>query len=106
MPSTKLGTVVENVGDTLKNMMGGSMYRERSGVVRMAVGQLGSTPDEMRTNIKAFLTKVKQDASVLADQIPKDIHEVVLSSTNSPGFTLNGEFRTDQSPSTKALSTW
>lgn len=77
MPSTKLGTVVERVGETLKNMMGGSMYRERSGVLRIAVGQLGFTPEEMRDNIRAFIDKVKQDAAGLSEQIPKDIHEVV-----------------------------
>jgi len=77
MPSVKLGTVVERVGEALKNMMGGSMYRERAGVLHMAIGQLGFTPDEMRANLRAFIDKTRQDAAGLAEQIPKDIHEVV-----------------------------
>jgi len=104
MPSTKLGTVVENVGVAMRNMLGGSMYRERQGVVRMAVGQLGFTPDQLRDNLKSFVGQIKKDATNLSDQVPKDIYEVVLSSTNSPGFSLNGEFRADNSPTVQELS--
>lgn len=77
MPSTKLGTVVENVGVAMRNMLGGSMYRERQGVVRMAVGQLGFTPDQLRDNLKSFVGQIKKDATNLSDQVPKDIYEVV-----------------------------
>tara|TARA_R110002003_G_scaffold534_17_gene20315 strand:- start:31232 stop:31747 length:516 start_codon:yes stop_codon:yes gene_type:complete len=111
MPSTKTGTVVTQVGASVRNMVGGSEYRERLGVIRMAVGQLGFTPDEMQRNVKAFMDALKKDIAQMSDRISKEIHEVVshgplmqfenvtltvyqvLSSTNSPGFTLNGEFR-------------
>ncbi|KAF7507330.1 hypothetical protein GJ744_010764 [Endocarpon pusillum] len=104
MPNTKLGTIVESPAGAVKGMLGGSMYRERQGVVRMAVGQLRFTPEQLRDNIKAFLDKMKKDAAALSDTTPKEISEVVLSSTNSPGFSLNGEFRSENSPPTKALS--
>ena len=77
MPSTKLGTVVENAAGAVRGMLGGSMYRERQGVVRMAVGQLGFTPDQLRQNMQAFLDKVKKDAANLSDTISKEISEVV-----------------------------
>ncbi|KAK5200771.1 hypothetical protein LTR16_004969 [Cryomyces antarcticus] len=105
MPSAKLGTVVKDVGATVKDMVGGSEYRERLGVVRMAIGQLGFTPEEMQRNIRAFVDGVKKDIAQLSDRIAKGIHEVVLSSTNGPGFSLNGEFRGPESVSTKELST-
>ncbi|KAI9725032.1 MAG: hypothetical protein M1812_000308 [Candelaria pacifica] len=104
MPSAKLGTVVKDVSASVKDMVGGSEYRERLGVVRMAVGQLGFTPEEMQRNIKAFVENVKKDMAQLSDRISKDIHEVVLSSTNAPGFSLNGEFRGPASLTTKELS--
>lgn len=119
MPSTKLGTVVESPAGAVRGMLGGSMYRERQGVVRMAVGQLRFTPEQLRDNIRAFLDKMKKDAANISDTISKEISEVVgnftilsieahswqvLSSTNSPGFSLNGEFRSENSPPTKALS--
>jgi large subunit ribosomal protein L1 len=103
MPSTKTGTVVSNVGATVKSMVGGSEYRERDAVVRLAIGQLGFTPEAMQTNIKAFMESVKKDIARL-NGAPKEIHEVVLSSTNSPGFTLNGEFKGADSVSARALS--
>lgn len=86
MPSPKLGTVVDSVGPAVRNMLGGSVYRERSGVVRIAVGQLGFTPEEMRTNIRAFMDQVKKDIAGLSDQIPKDIAEVVCSTSGNCGF--------------------
>ena len=35
---------------------------------------------------------VKKDMGMLSDRINKEVAEVVLSSTNGPGFTLNGNF--------------
>ncbi|KAM3084234.1 hypothetical protein ACMFMG_001661 [Clarireedia jacksonii] len=93
MPSAKTGTVVKDPALVLKDLIGGSEYRERLGVVRMAVGQLGFTPEEMARNIKIFIEAVKKDMAQLSDKINKELVEVVLSSTNSPGFSLNGEFR-------------
>ncbi|KAH3905500.1 hypothetical protein HBI56_206410 [Parastagonospora nodorum] len=104
MPSAKTGTVVTNVGASVRNMVGASEYRERMGVVRMAVGQLGFTPEEMQRNVKAFMDAVKKDIAQLSLKITKEIHEVVLSSTNAPGFTLNGDFRGANSIATKELS--
>ncbi|KAF2267248.1 ribosomal protein L1 [Lojkania enalia] len=104
MPSTKMGTVVPNVGAAVRNMVGGSEYREKLGVIRMAIGQLAFTPEEMQTNVKAFMETLKKDIAQMSDRITKEIHEVVLSSTNSPGFTLNGEFRGPDSISPKELS--
>lgn len=77
LPSAKTGTVVEDVANTVKDMIGGSDYRERVGVVRMPVGQLGFTPEEMQRNIKAFIDALKKDLGRLSDQIDKSIHEVV-----------------------------
>ncbi len=82
MPSAKLGTVVENVGSAMRNMLGGSMYSERQGVVRMAVGQLGFTPEQLRDNLKAFVGQITKDAQALSDQVTKQVHEVVSSSTS------------------------
>ncbi|KAL1645781.1 hypothetical protein SLS58_003665 [Diplodia intermedia] len=101
MPSAKNGTVVKDTGAAVKEMVGGAEYRERLGVVRMAVGQLAFTPDELAKNIKHFIGSVKKDMAQLSDRISKDIHEVVLSSTHSPGFSLNGNFKGPDSPNPK-----
>ena len=105
MPSAKLGTVVKDVGASVRDMVGASEYRERLGVVRMAVGQLGFTPEEMQRNIRAFVEGVRRDIGALSDRISKEVHEVVLSSTNGPGLSLNGEFRGPGSPPARDLST-
>jgi len=96
MPSSKTGTVVKDVVSSVEMLIGGSEYRERLGVLRIAVGQLAFTPEMVQTNIRQFIDQVKKDISSLSDKISKEIHEVVLSSTNSPGFTLSGDFRSQQ----------
>ncbi|KAL8963204.1 MAG: hypothetical protein Q9193_000496 [Seirophora villosa] len=104
MPSAKFGTIVKDVAASVKGLIGGSEYRERNGVLRMAVGQLGFTPEELQANIKTFMGEIKKDIALLSDRVNKEIHEVVLSSTNAPGFSLNGDFRSPTSPSSRELS--
>lgn len=77
MPSVKLGTVVEKPGPAVRNMLGGSLYRERAGVVRMAVGRLSFTPEQLRDNVKAFVSSVKKDAMIVSEQVLKEVTEVV-----------------------------
>lgn len=93
MPSPKTGTVTKDIRGSLREMMGASDYRERGGVVRMAIGQLGFTPEEVQRNIKAFMEGLKRDIIGIQDQTPKEVHEVVLSSTNGPGMSLTGDLR-------------
>jgi large subunit ribosomal protein L1 len=92
MPSSKMGTVVKDPSLVIKDLIGGAEYRERMGVIRMAVGQLGFTPEEIQRNIKSFMEALKKDIAMLSDRVNKEVAEVVLSSTNGPGFTLNGNF--------------
>ncbi|KAK1811861.1 hypothetical protein LTR12_013759 [Friedmanniomyces endolithicus] len=92
MPSVKTNTVVKDVAAAVREMAGASEYRERMGVVRMAIGQLGFTAEEVRRNIRAFVENVKRDMQGISDQTAKEMHEVVLSSTNGPGLSLNGTF--------------
>ncbi|KAK6347089.1 mitochondrial 54S ribosomal protein mrpl1 [Orbilia brochopaga] len=93
MPSPKTATVVGNVAEAITAMIGASEYRERSGVVRIAIGKLAFTPEELRDNIKTFMNSLSKDLGRIEED--KRINEVVLSSTNSPGFSLSGEFRSD-----------
>lgn len=79
MPSVKLGTVTENVAQSVKNMLGGSTYRERQGVIRMAVGQLGFTPEQLRDNVQAFIMQIRKEGFQLyeAQGWQKELFEVV-----------------------------
>lgn len=89
MPSAKNGTVVKDVGNSVKDMVGGSEYRERLGVIRMAVGQLAFTPDEVQKNIKVFMDQLKKDLAQLSDRINKEIHEVVSNVMMLVGFAYS-----------------
>jgi large subunit ribosomal protein L1 len=104
MPNPKNGTISENPKELIKRMMGGALYRERAGVVRMAIGQLGFTPEMLRDNMRVFINRIKEDISKLPEDAIKEINEVVLSSTNGPGISLNGRFRSADSLDTAVLS--
>ncbi|KAJ5104681.1 hypothetical protein NUU61_002028 [Penicillium alfredii] len=104
MPSVKTGTVVEDVGARVDMLRGGTVYRERDAVIRLPIGQLAFSPEQLRDNMRTTMDQIKKDAAALNHQVIKEIYEVVLSSTNGPGFSLNGEFRTETSPETSALT--
>ncbi|PYH42725.1 mitochondrial 54S ribosomal protein uL1m [Aspergillus saccharolyticus JOP 1030-1] len=103
MPSAKTGTVVEDVAARVEMLRGGTVYRERDAVIRLPIGQLGFSPEQLRDNLRATLDQIKKDAARMNDRITKEVYEVVLSSTNGPGFSLNGEFKSDQSVDTAAM---
>lgn len=77
MPSAKTGTVVKDVGPIMKDLIGGSEYRERVGVIRLAIGQLEFTPEQMHSNIRAFMNSIRSDCAQLSDRVAKEVHEVV-----------------------------
>jgi len=92
MPSGKTKTITNDLAKTMREVVGADEYRERNGVVRLAVGQLGFTPKMLADNIKAFAAAIKVGINDLDDRYTKQIDEVVLSSTNGPGFSLSGLF--------------
>lgn len=96
MPSLRQKTITSNVLGLLKEMHGADNYREKDGVVRIAIGQLGFTPDQLAANVKAMVSKVKEDMREIDTQTHKELHEIVLSTTNGPGFSLNGGFAPTQ----------
>ncbi|KAK4122171.1 ribosomal protein L1 [Parathielavia appendiculata] len=92
MPNPKTKTITNDLKATVQELIGADEYRERGGVVRIAVGQLGFTPKMLSENIRALMSLVKTDISNADENHPKALDEVVLSSTNGPGFSLNGTF--------------
>lgn len=92
MPSLRTKTITSDLKATVQDLIGADEYRERNGVVRIAIGQLGFTPQMLSDNIKAFMTLLKSDISDLEDNTPKSLDEVVLSTTHGPGFSLDGTF--------------
>ena len=93
MPSPKFNTVVSNPAAAIKELTGQSDYRERMGVVRIAIGQLGFSEHELAKNIMAFMDSLKKEIGSIQNRTEKEIREVVLSTTHGPGFSLNGDVK-------------
>lgn len=77
MPSVKTGTVVEDVASRVEMLRGGTVYRERDAVIRLPIGQLGFSPEQLRDNLRTTIEHIKKDAAGLNDRINKEIYEVV-----------------------------
>ncbi|KAL3478425.1 ribosomal protein L1-like protein [Aspergillus californicus] len=103
MPSAKTGTVVEDVANRVEMLRGGTVYRERDAVVRLPIGQLAFSPEQLRDNLRVTVEQIRKDANTLQDRVTKEIYEIVLSSTNGPGFSLSGDFISEKSVDLAAL---
>lgn len=77
MPSEKNKTIVTDVKSSLKSRAGAVDYKERDGVMRLAVGQIGFSPKQLQENIKTFMTNLKRDVEEAQEKTDKVIHEVV-----------------------------
>jgi hypothetical protein len=80
MPSVKTGTVVEDVASRVEDLRGGTVYRERDAVIRLPIGQMGFSPEQLRDNLRTTIESIKKDAAGLNDRINKEIYEVVSNS--------------------------
>lgn len=89
MPNIKNKTITKDIKSTMQDMAGAEEYRERRGVVRIAIGQLTFTPHMLGENIKTLMSALKTDVGNIDDSYVKAVDEVVLSSTHGPGFSLN-----------------
>ncbi|KAI5918824.1 60S ribosomal protein L1, mitochondrial precursor [Camillea tinctor] len=106
MPSLKTNTITRSVKALMHEMVGAENYRERIGAIRMPIGNIQFTPKMLAENVKALIAAIKENITVLEDRVSKDLIEVVLTSTNGPGFPLNGGFSsTDEKVLPAHLST-
>lgn len=104
MPSVKMGTVVKDPAAAISDLTGKSEFKERLGVVRLPIGQLGFTEEQLAGNIKAFMAVLKKELKRLSYQSEKSIYEVVLSTTRGPGLSLNGDLRPAEEVKAEALA--
>ncbi|KAI1640646.1 60S ribosomal protein L1, mitochondrial precursor [Biscogniauxia mediterranea] len=106
MPSLKTNTITKSVKALMHEMVGAENYREKIGAIRMPIGNIQFTPKMLAENIKTLIGTIKENIILLEDRVNKDLIEVVLSSTNGPGFPLNGAFAsTDEKVLPAHLST-
>ncbi|ODQ54132.1 ribosomal protein L1 [Saitoella complicata NRRL Y-17804] len=90
MPSVKRGTVTKDLTTAIKDALGKQDYREQQGVVRLPIGQLDFTEEELETNIKLLMGQVKVKVQEINKTTKKSIKvaEIVLSSTHAPGCVI------------------
>lgn len=90
MPSKRMKTIVSDVAKSIKDSAGATDYRERQGVIRMPIGQIGHTVDQLKANLTTLVNKIKSQCAEISEESPKEVHEIILSTSHGPGLTLNG----------------
>lgn len=104
MPSAKTKTIVKDPVKAIFDSTGSVDYKERLGNIRLAVGQIGHSPEQLRSNIEAVVAQIKKECATISEEQPKEVHEIIISSTNSPiSFSLNGKFKDEDSKTTPAM---
>ncbi|KAG8950658.1 mitochondrial 54S ribosomal protein mrpl1 [Tulasnella sp. 424] len=95
MPAEKRGTVTMLVGPAVKQAQGTMNWKsDRFGVIRAPVARINWTAGEVMTNVKAFVTAVKEGTSsdgaeaAIGKKKPSSILQVFLSSRQGPGIRL------------------
>ena len=71
MPNVKNNSITADPAALLRELVGGALYGERLGVVRMAIGRMSFTPEMVRDNLQALLTRIKDDIKQLNEDHPK-----------------------------------
>ena len=95
MPSLKNKTIVKDAAKAIRDSAGSADYRERDGCIRLAIGQLAHSGEQVKANIQTLMQRVKKECAELSEVSSKEVHEVILSSTFGPGLTLNGKMSED-----------
>lgn len=91
MPSKRMKTIVSDVVKSIRDSAGATDYRERQGVIRMPIGQLGHNADQLKANLSTLVKRIQSQCADISEESPKEIHQIILSTTNGPGLTLNGK---------------
>lgn len=89
MPNPKVGTVTPNVGQAVKDAMGGAVeFRvEKAGIVHAGVGKASFTQEDLEKNITTFVAALVRAKPTGAKGTY--VKKIALSSTMGPGVQID-----------------
>jgi large subunit ribosomal protein L1 len=69
--------VIDDVASRVEMLRSGLLYREKDAVIRLPIGHMAFSPEQVRDNMRTVLAQIKKDAAELSDRINKEVYEVV-----------------------------
>ncbi len=89
MPNPKVGTVTADVAGAVRNAKAGQVrYRvDKAGIVHTQVGQMGFTPEAIRSNVEMLVADLKKAKPATSKGIY--VKKITLSSTMGPGLVID-----------------
>jgi large subunit ribosomal protein L1 len=89
MPSTKRGTISEDLNNLILGTLGTQPFRERNNYVSLTVGKCNFTDSEILNNILATSNALKASIAGTKSKKPIIVGQTILSSTHGPGIVVN-----------------
>ncbi|AKC60705.1 50S ribosomal protein L1 [Blochmannia endosymbiont of Camponotus (Colobopsis) obliquus] len=89
MPSSKIGTLSQNLVDTIKNVkLGQISYRnDKYGIVHMTIGKMSFLPMQLKGNLEVVIAALKKNKPLQVKGV--FIKKVTLSSTMGIGIDID-----------------
>lgn len=89
MPSSKKGTVTEDVGSLISGALGTQPFRERNGNISLTVARCNFGDEDVTKNVTATSNAIREAISKIKAKKPVLIGQTILSSTHGPGMVIN-----------------
>ncbi|EPY53429.1 ribosomal protein subunit L1 [Schizosaccharomyces cryophilus OY26] len=88
LPTTKRGTIVEEVGPAVEAAMKMTDYRETNGVINVPVGKLNYDDKLLQDNVEALLNSIRSHISKLSTKVKVSIKNTHLFASNTISLPL------------------
>lgn len=89
MPSSKRGTISNDLNNLIVSTLGTQPFRERNNYVSLTIGKCNFTDNEILNNILATSNSIKECVKNTKSKKPIVLGHTVLSSTHGPGIIIN-----------------
>ncbi|EPX71288.1 ribosomal protein subunit L1 [Schizosaccharomyces octosporus yFS286] len=88
LPTTKRGTIVEEIGPAVEAAMKMTDYREANGVINIPIGKLDYDDKLLQDNIEALLNSIRNHISQLSTKVKVSIKNTHLFASNTISLPL------------------
>ncbi|GMM32871.1 mitochondrial 54S ribosomal protein [Saccharomycopsis crataegensis] len=89
MPNAKKGTMATDLESVLKGAVGTMPFKQKSGLLSIAVGRTSFSDVEIIKNIMAASEAVKTATTTIKSKRPPIIGHTTITSTNGPAFKID-----------------
>ncbi len=90
MPNLKLGTITENLSETIKKFLNNKIiYKtDKFGIIHSLIGKINFSNDKLSENLMSLILSIKSNRPINC-KVDSFIKKITISSTMGKGFIVN-----------------